>query len=63
MIQAIVERWNNADGSVDYLWSLWRDGRRVHMGGPSRSSESAAAEAAAFCRESLGCEPDELREL
>jgi hypothetical protein len=33
MIQIIVERWSQRDGSVDWLWSIWQDGERKHMGG------------------------------
>ena len=62
-LQAIVERWNNADGSVDYLWSVWQDGRRIQMGGRCASAEAAEGEARAFCVNSLGREPQEVRRL
>ena len=63
MLQVIVERWNNADGSVDYLWSVWKDGRRIRMGGRCASPDAAEAEARAFCASGLGSEPDTLRRL
>ena len=57
-----IHVWN-ADGSVDYLWSVWQDGRRIQMGGRCASAEAAEGEARAFCVNSLGREPQEVRRL
>ena len=62
-LEVIIERWNNADGSVDYLWSVWRAGRRLHMGGKFATADAAKTEAMTFCRSSLGTTPERVREL
>lgn len=63
MLEVMIEQWNNLDGSTDYLWSLWRDGRRVHMGGTHASAAAAEAAARAFCRDRLGAEPNAVTRL
>ena len=63
MIEVMIERWTALDGSVDYRWSVWRDGRRVEMGGPHATADASEAAARQFCRAELGCEPDRLTRL
>ena len=26
MLEVIIERWTNPDGSTDYMWSVWQSG-------------------------------------
>ena len=47
MLEVMIEQWKNLDGSVDYPWSVWRDGVRVHMGGVLGSAEDAETDAKA----------------
>ncbi len=63
MLEVMIECWDNADGSVDYLWSVWRSGRRVQMGGSFDSAEAAESDARVFCRNALGEEPQRVRVL
>jgi hypothetical protein len=63
MIEIVIERWTSLDRSVQYRWSVWHEGRRVHMGGPQVSPEQSEAEAAQFCRQSLEREPDRMTRL
>ena len=63
MLDIMIEQWNNLDGSTDYLWSVWRDGRRVHMGGTHTTADAAETEARAYCRGQLGAEPDGVTRL
>ena len=63
MIEVIIERWSQRDGTVDWLWSIWRNGERKHMGGAHDSSESAEMEARAACHRWLGCAPDNITVL
>lgn len=63
MIEVMIERWSQRDGSVDWLWSIWRDGEREHMGGAHDSPESAEMEARAACHRRLGCGPDNVTVL
>ncbi|MGH6961802.1 MAG: hypothetical protein ACREE7_15075 [Dongiaceae bacterium] len=63
MIEIIIERWNNLDKSIDFRWSVWRDGRRLQMGGPTSTAEASEAEALDYCRHSFGREPDRLTRL
>jgi hypothetical protein len=63
MIEIIIERWTNSDASQDFLWSIWRNGRRVDMGGPHQSAEGAEEEAMDFCRGSLRSVPDKVTRL
>ncbi len=64
MIEVVIERWDNFDGSVDFRWSVWRDGRRLHMAGEAyRNAESCEDEARLFCLRGLGHEPDKVTRL
>ncbi len=63
MLEAIVERWVNADGSTDYMWSVWRDGNRIQMSGTYPTSEAAEADAVEFCAETLNGPPDRITRL
>ena len=63
MLEVIIERWNNADGSTDYLWSAWRDGQRIQIGGKFETADEAKHQALEFCRSRLGTDPERLREL
>jgi len=63
MIEVMIERWSQRDGSVDWLWSIWQDGDRKHMGGRHDSPESAEMEARAVCQQYLGQPPDEVTVL
>ncbi len=64
MLEVFIERWCTPDGTVDYRWSVWRDGRRVEMGREAQSSAAASErEARAYCRDALRCEPDRITRL
>ena len=63
MIEVMIERWTNPDGSIDRLWSLWRDGNRVKFGEKHDDATTAETEALAFCRRALGVEPDRVTRL
>ncbi len=38
MIEIVIERWTNAEGNTDFLWSVWRDGHRIQMGSNTHST-------------------------
>ncbi|MFQ5955737.1 MAG: hypothetical protein ACE5JZ_11800 [Kiloniellales bacterium] len=63
MIEVMIERWVNRDGGQDYLWSVWRDGSRVHMGGPHPTAEAAETEAREYCIEELGVTAERVTRL
>jgi hypothetical protein len=63
MIKIIIERWNYPDGRTEHLWSVWRDGKRIGMGGPHQSAEASEAEAQAACQKSLGQAADKIERL
>ena len=63
MIQIIVERWSQRDGSVDWLRSIWQDGERKQMGGAHDDAGSAKMEARAACQQSFGQLPDDVTVL
>jgi hypothetical protein len=63
MVEVMIEQWRNLDGSVDFLWSVWRDGERVQMGGPHANPSDAKSAAKGFCTSRLGLEPDAVTEL
>jgi len=44
MIEPVIERWRNLDGSRHFHWSIWREGKRVEMSGRLASSAKAEAE-------------------
>lgn len=59
-LEIMIETWSNRDGSDDYLWSLWQSGKRLTMGGRFGSAAQAEAAARAYCRDTLGLEPDRV---
>ena len=64
MVEIIIERWIGADQTVDYRWSVWRDGLRLQMGPEVyATAEACASEAREFCVHGLGCEPDRVTRL
>jgi hypothetical protein len=63
MLEVIIEQWSNPDGSVDYLWSVWRDGRRIEMSDMYDSLDEAEAEARAYCSDTLMTAPDRVTHL
>jgi hypothetical protein len=63
MIEAIIERWTGRDGHVDFISSLWRDGKREAMGRPHGTAEGAEGEALEICRRMFKCEPDRITRL
>lgn len=62
-LEVMIERWTQRDGSVDWLWSIWQDGERKHMGGAHPSAESAEMEARALCHRYMGGPPDDVTVL
>ena len=63
MLEIIVERWTNRDGSEEFLWSVWADGRRIDMGGPLKDAGAAARAGQRFCRMKLGSAADRITRL
>ncbi len=59
----MIEQWSQRDGSTDWLWSIWQDGARKHMGGAHADAGSAEMEARAMCQRFLGRQPDEITVL
>ncbi len=62
MVEIIVERWSHRDGHVDFLWSVWRDGHRVEMGGPLADAVAAEDGARKYCRQA-GLKVDRVTRL
>ncbi|MEC7489999.1 MAG: hypothetical protein VYA17_10470 [Pseudomonadota bacterium] len=60
MIEIMIERWSQRDGSTDWLWSIWQDGERKHMGPSQPSVASAEMEARAGCQKLFGWVPDDV---
>ena len=63
MLEVMIEQWKNLDGSIDYPWSVWRNGVRIHMGGVLDRAEDAETDAKAYCVARLGSEPDSVVRL
>lgn len=63
MIEVMIERWKSLGGKTDFLWSVWQDGRRLHMGEACTTPDDAALEARAYCRRQLGHDPDDVTQL
>lgn len=63
MLEVIIERWNDPDGSTDYVWSVWRNGNWIQMSGTYPTSEAAEADAVEFCAETLNGTPDRITRL
>lgn len=63
MIEVMIERWSQRDGSVDWLWSIWEDGARRHMGSAHSDAASAETEARAVCQRFFGRPPDTVTVL
>ncbi len=63
MLEVMIERWSRREGGDNFLWSVWRDGSRVQMGGPVDTSASAEEQAIDYCRSELGRLPDRVTPL
>ena len=63
MTEIIIERWSSADGSTTYRWSIWRDGKRLQMGGPHGSADASERDARKFCTRIFETEPDRVTQL
>jgi len=63
MIELIIEKWGTAGGDTHYLWSLWRDGKRVEMSGRIASPQSAESQGRLWCEANLGQAPDRVTRL
>ena len=62
MLEVIIDRWSKA-GKTDYLWSIWRDGKRIYQGSSHNALEEAEQDAREFCRRQLRQEPDKITPL
>ncbi len=63
MVELIIEHWKNLDGSSQYLWSVWRDGKRLGVSRPIAAPDDAEQEGLAWCRKSTGATPDRVTRL
>lgn len=63
MIELIIEHWKNLDGSSQYLWSVWRDGKRLGVSRPTSLPEDAEQQGLDWCRKSIGGQPDRVTRL
>ena len=63
MVELIIEHWRNLDGSNQYLWSLWRDGKRVGVSRPTETQDGAEQQGMAWCLRSTGVQPDRVTRL
>jgi len=63
MVELIIEHWRNMDGSNQYLWSLWRDGKRIFVSRPTDTPEDAEQQGLAACQRSTGVCPDRVTRL
>ena len=63
MVELIIERWGNLDGSEHFLWSVWQDGKRIEMSGRIASAAKAESEGRAWCKKALARAPDRVTQL
>jgi hypothetical protein len=63
MIELIIERWRNLDGTEHFLWSVWQEGKRVEMSGRLASAATAETEGRAWCEKALARAPDRITQL
>jgi hypothetical protein len=63
MLELMIEHWRNLDGSNQYLWSVWRDGKRVIMSRPTANAHDAEQQGLDWCVRSTGGQPDRVTRL
>lgn len=63
MVELIIEHWRNSDGSSHFLWSVWRDGKRVEMGRPAADALAAEQAGGQWCWRVLKAPPDRVTRL
>ncbi len=63
MVELIIEYWSNPDGSNHFLWSVWRDGKRVEMGRPMPDAQAAEQAGGQWCWRVLKAPPDRVTRL
>ena len=62
-MDVMIERWSDPDGSERFLWSVWKEGKRLEVGGRFDSPGAAEAAARQYCQERFGREPERVRQL
>lgn len=62
-LEIVIERWQGADGKVDYRWSVWHGGKRIQMGGAFADLSACEAAAQLFCRRELGRPAERITHL
>ena len=63
MVELSIEHWRNLDGSRQYLWSLWRDGKRIGVSRPTETQDGAEQQGMDWCLRSTGVQPDRVTRL
>lgn len=63
MVELIIEHWHSPDGSDHFLWSVWRDGKRVEMGRPTADADAAEQAGGQWCWRVLKSPPDRTTRL
>jgi hypothetical protein len=63
MLELMIERWKNSDGSSHYLWSVWEAGSRIGMGRAAATPEVAESDGLGWCRQTAGRAPDRVTRL
>lgn len=62
MIELIIEHWKNP-AEEHFLWSVWRDGARIQMGGPTLAASDAETQGGQWCWRVLKHPPDRITRL
>ena len=63
MIELMIDRWTLPDGSIRYLWSVWRSGKRIGLGEGAPTSEDAETAGRLWCQTNLAHAPDRVTRL
>jgi len=62
-LEIVIETWRGLDGTVDYRWSVWSEGRRLQMGGAFPDPQLCEENAQAYCEGALGRRADRVTRL
>lgn len=63
MMELIIEHWRNLDGSDQFLWSAWRDGKRLRVSRPTAKADDAEQQGLDWVVRETGAKPDRVTRL
>jgi hypothetical protein len=63
LVELMIEQWSQPDGSIQYLWSVWQQGKRIGLGEGAPTVDAAEKAGRQWCVETTARPPDRITRL